>query len=157
MEDVGPFEVPLRGHAVRGGYEVGFLGGEDPPDVLQGPHEKGALPSLRIGVLGAEEASTGMAHLTQEVVQRLLGHHSVAWLSEHLPGMQIAARQLGVVVQHLLEVGDEPALVGGVAVKASAQLIVDAPRCHGIEGGLDHDLKFRASAKGQASEQGFQH
>ena len=48
---------------------------------------------------------------------------------------------MGVVVQHLLEVRDQPLAIGGVAGEASADLVVDAARRHGVEGGRGHEAR----------------
>jgi len=47
--------------------------------------------------------------------------------------VQVRTGQQRLVVQHLLEVGDEPEVVDGVAVEASTDLIVHAARGHGVE------------------------
>ena len=47
--------------------------------------------------------------------------------------MQVRGREQGVVVEHLLEVRDEPDRVDGVAVEAAAELVVDAARGHPVE------------------------
>ncbi len=48
--------------------------------------------------------------------------------------MQIGAGQQRVVVQHLLEVGDDPARVHGVAREPAADLVVHAAAGHGAQG-----------------------
>jgi hypothetical protein len=47
-----------------------------------------------------------------------------------LEAVHVVAQQLGVVVEHLLEVRNHPALVHAVAVKAAGQLVVDAAARH---------------------------
>ena len=44
--------------------------------------------------------------------------------------MQIVAQQLGIVVEHLLEVGNAPVLIDAVAVEAPGELVVDAASRH---------------------------
>ena len=51
--------------------------------------------------------------------------------------MKVRAGKLGVVVEHLLEMGHEPAGVGGVPVEAPAQLIADPAVGHLVERELD--------------------
>ncbi len=65
------------------------------------------------------------------------------WLDEGLKRMNVVAEQAGVVVKHLLEMRDDPALIDGIAMESSSELIVDsAPRhlCErdgdGLRGGL---------------------
>ena len=44
--------------------------------------------------------------------------------------MHVIAQQFGVVVEHLLEVRNHPALIHAVAVKAPGKLVVDAAARH---------------------------
>ena len=46
---------------------------------------------------------------------------------------RIEFQQLRIVVEHLLEMRHEPALVDGIAGKAAADLIVDAAERHPLE------------------------
>ena len=66
--------------------------------------------------------------------------------------MQIDAGELSVVVEHLLEVRHEPVRVSGVAVEATAELVVYSPVGHRIEGVSDH-LKQRPVASRHISPQ----
>ena len=52
--------------------------------------------------------------------------------------MGVEAREKGVVVEHLLEVGDEPEGVGGVSVKTAANLVVHSAGGHLVEGKFKH-------------------
>jgi hypothetical protein len=49
--------------------------------------------------------SLGRSHLAYDVVERLLSDGTIERLARHLPGVQVHAGQLGVIIQHLLEVG----------------------------------------------------
>ena len=61
-----------------------------------------------------------------------------ARLSGDLRPPEVQAGEEGVVVEHLLEVGDQPALVHGVAGEAAADLVVDAAVGHGGQGAARH-------------------
>src|SRR5581483_11499407 len=65
---------------------------------------------------------------------RTLGKQSI---TAALPGKCQKFKQLGVVVQHLFEVRDQPALVDGVAGEAAAKMIVNAAFAHTRETVLD--------------------
>ena len=56
------------------------------------------------------------------------------------------AEQLGVVVQHLLKVGDGPGGLGAVSVETAAEMIVKAAEGHGVEGADQGFAYFRAVA-----------
>src|SRR5205085_1388043 len=74
-----------------------------------------------------------------------------------LPGMQVDERQLGVVVQHLLEAGDEPAGVSGVAMKAAAQLVVNAATSHVVKRRRYHLPRLIATVSREPKQQLEQH
>ncbi len=65
--------------------------------------------------------------------------------------MQVGARQQGVVVEHLLEVGHEPVPVDRVAGEAAAELVVDAAGEHRVERRLD-DRRLLGGATVVAAE-----
>ena len=48
--------------------------------------------------------------------------------------MGVEGGELGVVVEHFFEVGDEPLFVGGVAGEGAGDVVVDAAVFHGSEG-----------------------
>ena len=55
-----------------------------------------------------------------------------------LEGEQVGRGELGVVVEHLLEVGDDPVPVRGVAVIAAGEVVADAAAGHLVERRDDH-------------------
>ena len=138
VEDAPALEVRPVGHApvLEGG--AGRLGLEQRLDLRPVPQEELALLPFRVRVLGRVEAAPGMGHLADDVVEGLLGDAAVLGIPRRLPGLEIEERQLGLVVEHLLEVGHEPDLVDRVAVESAAQLVVDAAPRHAGEGLADH-------------------
>src|SRR5713226_9130773 len=60
----------------------------------------------------------------------------------YLRGMDEISQELGIVVRHFLEVGDEPAFIDGVAVEAASKLVVDAAAGHFFEGSFGHSEKM---------------
>ena len=152
VEDVLALEVARLGDAVvgedrvgveRGGLGVGPAGADrrgtlqHRPHLVRRPDVELALLALRVGVVGRVEAALGPAHLAQQPVERLFADPPVALVAEHLPTVQVGAREQGVVVEHLLEVGDEPGRVDRVAGEAPADLVVDATGEHRVEGAFD--------------------
>ena len=59
-----------------------------------------------------------------------------------LERLQIGDGELALVVEHLLEVRDEPALVDRVAMEAAAELIVHAALGHLAQGQQHHVERF---------------
>ncbi len=125
----GDPEVEARGLA-RG------LGADRGLEVARRPHEERALVPLGVGVLRGVEGARGVAHLGEEVGDELARRRRVARRAGGAPPVDVEAEEERVVVEHLLEVGDEPALVGRVAVEAAAEVIPDPAFAHAIEGEL---------------------
>ncbi len=55
---------------------------------------------------------------------------AVEWFVGQLPGVQVYAAELSVIVEHLLEVRDKPYLIDAVTGKAAPNLIIHATACH---------------------------
>ena len=133
-QHVDAFPVPFRGgpQAPRDGLA------HQPFELVPRPHEELAFHPLGVGVLRRPEPALGMLHLPQEVVGGLRDHAAVRRVAGHEPGAGVELQELRVVVEHLLEVGDLPGLVGGVAGEPPAEMVVDAPLRHPIQGDHHH-------------------
>ena len=70
--------------------------------------------------------------------------------------MEVDPGQESVVIEHLLEVGDQPAVVDRVTGKPPAQVVVDPTRGHGVEGRGDHLEGRRVARRQEIAEQGLQ-
>ena len=66
-------------------------------------------------------------------------------MAEGLEAVEVGAGEQRVVVEHLLEVGHQPARVDGIAREAAADLVVDAAARHGVEGPVTTSVSPRAS------------
>ena len=91
------------------------------------------LDALGVGVLRRGEAAVGQAQVAQHVLDGLLGHLAVALGAGDEPPVQVRGDEQRVVVEHLLEVRHEPALVDGVAVEAAADEVVHPAGRHRVE------------------------
>ena len=106
-QDVRAFPVAFGLRAEIGGYgRVASF-----QQLVVGPDEERSLSAFGVGILGGEEAAPLVPHLPQEVVEGLDGYPPVSVFAGRLPRMDVQARELGVVVEHLLEVGDVPEAV----------------------------------------------
>ena len=63
-----------------------------------------------------------------------------------LVGFQVGHGELRLVVEHLFEVRDVPARIGGVAVEAAAEVVVDAARGHVSQGDEIHFQRLLSPA-----------
>ena len=136
MQDIRAFEVagPAHAKSLDGDLERArqliaqwlkrFAGFGD------GPDEELAFDAFRVGISGAIEAAFSPAHLAQDIGVDVLGHSAMLPVAGQLPGMQIKPAQLGVVIEHLLEVRHKPMRVDAVAGETAADMIIDAARRH---------------------------
>ena len=120
---------------------------------LLGPGEGEALDAVRVGVLRRGEAAFRQQQLAQHVLDGRARDLAVALVSGHEPAVQVRGREQGVVVEHLLEVRDDPAVVDRVAVEAAAEQVVHAAGRHLVERLRHHG----AGVVAVAPEQELQH
>ncbi len=142
-QDAAPVEIAANRDAVRRKGGRGPLPAQRRLDFARGPCETVALDLFSIGpravrVARRPESAARIGHLAQDEVERLAHDARKAGASRDLPRLQIDDSELGVVVQHLLEMRLEPLCVGRVTMEAAAELIVDAARGHRLERVHDH-------------------
>src|SRR5690606_22975010 len=133
------------GDAEQGGGAVAVVVAQDVAQLGGGPDVEGALLRVAggvgaVGVEGGGEAALGGGHLALQPADGVgddalaEGGEVVVAAAGGLDGAAgVAAEQERVVVEHLLEVGHDPAGVDGVAGEAAAELVVDAAAGHGAE------------------------
>ena len=130
--------VPEHGEAVpQGGLEL-----------LPGPDVVLPLLAFAVGVQRAVEDAFRRGEFALHEGGGLLHHAPVQGIAGGLVGLGIELQELGVVIEHLLEVGRLPQAVGGIAGEAAAQLIVDAAHGHLVQG-EPHLAQQRLVAGGQ--------
>ncbi len=132
------FPVALRRHVVHVGKQVRQLLVQKLLDLRRRPDVELALLALAVGVQRAVERPFRRGHLALHPAQRLLGDLAEEVVARRLPCLQVDHRQQGIVVQHFLEVGRQPALVGAVAMKAAAEVVVHAAAGHAIQRQANH-------------------
>ena len=91
------------------------------------------LDALGVGVVRRRKPTLGESELTEHVPDRLLDDLAVAGALGDDPRVEVGRDEDGVVVEHLLEVRHEPAVVDGVAMEAAADHVVEAARGHPVE------------------------
>ena len=99
--------------------------------------------AFAVGVLGGIETALGMGHVPEDVGEDVAGDGGVAFLAADQGGIQVQLGQLGVVVEHLLEMRDQPLGIHGIAGEAAAQLVMDAAGGHAVAGVEDHAKGLR--------------
>ena len=112
------------------------------------------LDPVGVGVLSRGEPAFGKQQLADEVVERLLHDLPIALVSRDDPRVQVRGSENGVVVQHLLEVRHEPAVVDRVAVEAAADDVVQPSRGHLVQGLRDDRERLLVAAAEEELERG---
>ena len=148
VEDGPAFPVAAGGDVV-GPLERRGVVAENGVDLVPGPNVVLALDALAVGVEGAGEGENGCIaagpvgrivhhpHLAQGPVDGFAHADGVERVVGVQPGRGQQLDKQGVVIEHLLEVGHQPPLVGGIPGKAAAQVIVNAALAHGVQGHRD--------------------
>ncbi len=124
----------------------------DGRSLLGRPRVRQPLDAVRVGILRRREAAVRERQLPQHVVDRLLDHLAVARPPGDDPGVEIRGCEEGVVVQHLLEVRHEPAVVDRVAVEAAPDDVVHPPGGHAVERRRHHRERLLVAAAEQELE-----
>ena len=113
------------------------------------PGVRQPLDAVGVGVLRGGEAAPVDAHLAQQVVDCLLHDRPVALVASDDPGVEVRRGEKRVVVEHLLEVRDEPPGVHRVAVEAAADDVVEAAGRHPVERAPHHPERLGPAAPQQ--------
>src|SRR5439155_14299496 len=92
-----------------------------------------ALMTLRIRIEARRERTLGEQHLALEPGHGLFDPTAEQGVAGSEKSIGQKLDELRIVVEHLFKVGDEPALVGRIAGKAAAKMIVDAALRNGPE------------------------
>ena len=121
-----PSKFPAARHVVDLGEQARILGAERRLDLGERPHIELALLALAVGIERRGEAAGVDHHLAQQPGDRLLDALRVERRLGLAPRLGHQVDELRVVVQHLLEMRHQPALVDAVAREAAAEMIVDA-------------------------------
>src|SRR5208337_2277340 len=115
--------------------EIQLSGVENGAGLFERPRKVVAIVvEANIGILGGEEsAALAVGHGRVEPRYDLSRGFEEVLAYIALEAMNVVAQKLRVVVEHLLEVRNDPALVDAVAMKASRELIVNAAARHLFE------------------------
>ena len=125
------------------------VGAEHLDQLVRCPDVERALGALGVRVEGGGEAALGCPELPEQEVGDALGRPD-----PHVgaPG-GVDAQQLGVVVEHLLEVRHHPVGIDAVAGEAAAELVVDPATGHRLQ----RPGRHRQGTLGAVPEQELQH
>ncbi len=77
-----------------------------------------------------KDTAFGVGHIPPEVIQNPSCHLSKRPVPSQGIRIQVCAGQLGIVVQHLLEMRNVPILIDTVSMESATNLVIHAAGCH---------------------------
>ena len=110
----------------------------DVHELAEGPGVEETLLALGVRVLCRGNAATRQQEVPQDVLDGLDGDVPMALRPTGMPAAEVHRGQLGVVVEHLLEVGDLPMAVDGVAGEPATDVVTEAAGRHLVEREIEH-------------------
>ena len=109
-------------------------------DLLLSPDKEGSLGMLlgalldkAVCILGRIESTLRRCHLSQHVTEDIANDFGMSLFPGHLPGFQIGDGQLGLIIEHFLEMRHVPLPVDRVTVKAPSEMVMDSTRSHSVQ------------------------
>ena len=105
------------------------------PDIVRALGVLGtAMSKQTIGILCGEKTSLRMGHVPQHVIESLASDVREKFVMRELPSLDKRDRELGLIIEHFLEMRDMPELINRIPVKASSEMITHASRSHPAQG-----------------------
>src|SRR5215510_1723747 len=133
-------DIPGGFDAVGVSKYFGILFAQDALDFVCRPDIENALTGVRlsrsklaIGIFGRREASAWLLHFAHREIQNIARSIRIELFMRNLVSLRKGDGKLRLVIQHLLEMRDEPSLPCRIPMKSSAKLIVDSPSLHGTQ------------------------
>ena len=149
-------EIGCFSEIVMAGEGLVFGGAQGGPDRIAVPEIVRPFPARAVGIQGAVEAPLGGLHLCQHPGCGLLGHPGETFLAGGGEGLGVEGQELAVVIEHLFEMGNFPALVHAIAIETTAQMIVEAAARHAPQGVAHHVQGLIVPCGGPVTQQAFQ-
>ena len=147
-------ERPVLGDLEQSGRPRTVLRPEHLGQLLRGPRVGQALDALGVGVQGRGERALGGAEVAEHEGGCLQRDPAREGRSCGAVQVRVDPQQLGVVVEHLLEVRDHPVGVDGVAREAAAELVVHPAARHRLAACARPGTARRASRCGRGGAAG---
>ena len=111
MEDILFLEVALFTYIVDAAEDFARFLAKNLADLFFSPDKEFSFFPFAVGILSRVESALGVKHLTHQVVDSFIDHLLEKRISRDAIDLRVDADELGVVVEHFLEMGHEPFLV----------------------------------------------
>ena len=113
--------------------ERGVLISENLRDFGLGPDVRAPLLAFRLGVKCGVEFAVGARQRPRDEGKRRRGLGTPPRVARALEGEQVDRGDLGIVVEHLLEMRDRPVALRAIAMIAAGQVVADSAAGHPVE------------------------
>src|SRR5438270_13099899 len=153
MQDVSPVEIASLSYVEGLRQPLTLLITERRLQLRRCPDVKLALLAFAVGVEAGIKAARFRQHFPTNKIEGCFNHAPEIAVFGELPAVEVGPRQQRVVVQHLLEMRDEPVLIDAVAMKAATELVVHAAGGHRPQGVYAHLERGRGMGSRIAAEQ----
>src|SRR5439155_4363449 len=98
-----------------------------------------------VGIFGGKKSAFLRGHVAADVIENVAGDCFILPISRDLVSVEIRDGELRLVIKHFFKVRHVPVTIDGVAVKATADVIVHAAGGHFAQGESRHFERLFAS------------
>ena len=130
---------------------------EDVGQLGRRPHVRQPLDAVGVRVERGGEGALGGEQVAQHELARFAGDPLTEGVAGEPPPVGVDPGELGVVVEHLLEMRHHPCRVDGIPREAPAELVVHPAAGHGLARRVDHGQGERRARPGVVADQELQH
>ena len=138
MQDIFFFEISLVTDIVDAAENFTGLCAEQSANFIGSPNEEFTFLALAIGILSRIKTASGLKHLAQQIVRGFLNYRFKKSFAGDRVRVRINGEKLGIVIEHFFKMGHQPFRVHRIAMKAAAEMIIDAALSHFGERVNDH-------------------
>ena len=124
-------------------YQLRIVRIQKRSDVVLRPYVEFAFFAFAVGILGRIETAIGRGHVPHHISENLTRGHFVFGFMRRLECLRVCHRQHGLVVEHLLEMRQQPLLIGRVAMESETDMVVHPAHAHSGQRLLGHRQRLR--------------
>jgi hypothetical protein len=146
-------KVPPLRYAIEVHKALSTLSSEEIANLLRGPHVELSFPSYLSGILRRVKSPLRGPHLGEKILKGPSGHRSIPLIPCLKKPLHINRNEQRVVIEHLLEMRNQPLRIDRIAVETSPQLVKDPSTRHRIKGGHNSLIKRRTRVDPRVAHQ----
>ena len=132
----------MRGHTIISRERGPHLLPQCFLDLISRPDKEFSFFPFAIGILSGIKTPFRSRHLPDDILENLLPHLTKSLFSSRLISFKIGTGEKGIVIEHLLKMGDEPSFIHGIAVESPTQMVNHPPMGHFLQAQFHHSQGF---------------